>query len=41
MRKAVFGVSDQVPNKPACTATEDGQRLEISYLEIRGIEVLV
>ena len=23
MRKPVFGVSDQVPHKPGCTATED------------------
>ena len=32
MRKPVFGVSDQVPHKPGCTATEDGYRLEISDL---------
>ena len=32
MRKQVFGVSDQVLHKPGCTATEDGCRLEISYL---------
>ena len=24
MREPVFGVSDQVPHKPGCTATEDG-----------------
>ena len=24
VRKLVFGVSDQVPHKPGCTATEDG-----------------
>ena len=30
-------VSDQVRHKPGCTATEDGQRLEISDLESRGI----
>ena len=24
VRKPVFGVSDQVPNKPGCTVTEDG-----------------
>ena len=24
MRKPVFGVSDLVPHKPGCTATEDG-----------------
>ena len=24
VRKPVFGVSDQVPHKPGCTATEDG-----------------
>ena len=29
VRKPVFGVSDQVPHKPGCTATEDGSRLEI------------
>ena len=32
LRKPVFGVSDQVPHKPGCTVTEDGQRLEISDL---------
>ena len=37
VRKPVFGVSDQVRHKPACTATEDGYRLEISDLESRGI----
>ena len=36
-RKPVFGVSDQVPHKPGCTATEDGYRLEISDLGRRGI----
>ena len=30
-------VSDLVPHKPGCTATEDGLRLEISDLESRGI----
>ena len=30
-------VSDLVRHKPGCTATEDGQRLEISDLESRGI----
>ena len=30
-------VSDLVQHKPGCTATEDGQRLEISDLESRGI----
>ena len=29
MRKPVFGVSDQVLHKLGCTATEDGERLEI------------
>ena len=29
-------VSDLVRHKPGCTATEDGQRLEISDLESRG-----
>ena len=37
MRKPVSGVSDKVPHKPACTATEDGQKLEISDLGRRGI----
>ena len=37
MRKPVFGVSDQVPHKPGCTATEDGWRLEILYLGRREI----
>ena len=32
-------VSDLVQHKPGCTATEDGQRLEISDLESRGIEL--
>ena len=30
-------VSDQVRQKPGCSATEDGLRLEISDLERRGI----
>ena len=34
-RKPVCWVSDQVPHKPCCTATEDGFRLEISDLESR------
>ena len=33
VRKLVFGVFDQVPHKPGCTATEDGKRLEISDLD--------
>ena len=37
MRKQVFGVSDQVPHKPGCTATEVGWRLEISYIGRREI----
>ena len=37
MRKAVFKVFDQVQNKPGCTTTEDGLRLEISDLESSGI----
>ena len=37
VRKPVFGVSDQV----SCTATEDGQRLEISDLGSRGIVLSV
>ena len=37
VRKPVFGVSDQVQHKPGCTASEDGQMLEISDLGGRGI----
>ena len=37
MKKPVFGVSDQVPYKPGCTTTQDGWRLEILYLEGKGI----
>ena len=37
VRKPVFGNFDQVQHKPGCTATEDGKRLEISYLRRRGI----
>ena len=37
MRKPVFGVSDQAPHKPGCATTQDGYRLEISYIESRGI----
>ena len=36
MRKRVFGVSDQVPHKPGCAATEDGYRLEI-FVEVEGL----
>ena len=36
-RKPVFGVSDQVRLKPACSATEASYRLEISDIETRGI----
>ena len=36
-RKPIFGASDQVRHKPGCTASEDGWRLEISYLGRRGI----
>ena len=32
MRKPIFGVSDQVRHKLGCTATEDGERLNISGL---------
>ena len=32
----VVGVSDQVRHRPGCTATEDGQRLEISDLDSNG-----
>ena len=41
VRKSVFGVSDQVPHKPGCTATEDGWRLENSYLGRREIVLSV
>ena len=41
MRKPVFGVSDQAPHKPGCTATEDGYRLEISYIGSRWIVLSV
>ena len=37
MRKPVFEVSDQVRHKPGCTAIEDGQSLEVSVLDRRGI----
>ena len=35
-RKPVFGVCDQLRLKPACSATETSQRLEISNIETRG-----
>ena len=35
VRKPVFGVSDQVPHEPGCTATECGWKLEISDLGSR------
>ena len=35
--KTGLRVFDQVPHKPGCTATEDGQRLEISGIGRRGI----
>ena len=35
--KPVFGVFDQVRHKPACTATEASERLEILDIETRGI----
>ena len=41
VRKLVFGVSDRIRHKPGCTATEDGQRLEIPYLGSRGIVLSV
>ena len=37
MRKPVFGVQDQVRLKPACSATEASQSLEISDIETRDI----
>ena len=41
VRKPVIGVFDQVRYKPGCTATEDGERLEILDLESRGIVLSV
>ena len=41
MRKPVLGVSDLVQHKHGCTATEDGERLEISDLGSRGIVLSV
>ena len=43
MRKPVFGVSDQVRHKVKldCTATEEGYRLEISYIGSRGIVLAI
>ena len=37
VRKPVFWVSDLVPHKPGCTATEDGWTLEILYVGSKGI----
>ena len=31
--KSVFGVSNQVPHKPVCAATENDKKLEILDLE--------
>ena len=41
VRKAVFGISDQVRHKPGCTATEDGWRLEFYDLGSSGIVLSV
>ena len=41
VRKPVCRVSDHVPHKPGCTATEDGKRLEISDVGSRGIVLSV
>ena len=35
-RKPVFGVSDQLRHKPACTVTEKGYKLELLDLKRRG-----
>ena len=40
MRKPVLGVADQVRHKPGCTATKDGQRLEILDLGSGVIDIL-
>ena len=37
MRIPVFGVSDQVRHKSDCAAAENGERLEISDIESRGV----
>ena len=37
VRKPTFGVSEQVPHKPGCTATEDGKRLEFSVKVVMGL----
>ena len=38
VRKPVCGVSDLVRHSiPGCAVTEDGKRLEVLYLESRGI----
>ena len=41
LRKPVFAVSDQVRHKLYCTATKDGQRLEISDIGSGGIVLSV
>ena len=37
MRKPVFGICEQVGLKPACSASEASESLEISDRETRGI----
>ena len=37
MRKYIFGVPDQVRLKPACSATETSESLEILDLASKGI----
>ena len=37
VRKPAVGASEQVRHKTGCTDTENGKRLEISYLESKGI----
>ena len=41
VRKPVFGGFDQDRHKPGCTATEDGQKFEISDLGSRRIVLSV
>ena len=41
VRNPVFGVSDQIRQKPDCTIKEDGYMLEISGIESRGIVLSV
>ena len=37
VRKPVFGVSNQVRDKPDCTVTEEGRGLKFRILEVEGL----